>query len=127
MFVRKTALLICLATFLLVFAGCAALGRVDQDVLRGYVYTRIKVPYTRDLHPTPGASSAPADGKIIQIREPFSGYGIYAEFSSNAIGDVALRYGLGKVYFADREQFSILGVWRHRRIYVYGEPLEAMP
>lgn len=115
-----------LASCSMMLSGCAAMGRVDEDILRGYVFTRVKVPYTRDLHAT-AVSPAGADGKVIQIREPFSGYGIYTEFSSNAIGDVALRHGLGKVDFADREQFSILGVWRQRKIYVYGEPLEEMP
>jgi hypothetical protein len=103
-----------------VFGGCAALGKVDEGILRGYVYKRVRVPFTSDLHRSP-ASATPAHGKIIQVKEPISGYGIYAEFSSNAIGEIAKRHGLTTVYFADKEIFSILGVWRHDKIFVYGE------
>jgi hypothetical protein len=124
--VPRNRLFLILSASLMLFSGCAAMGRVDEGILRGYVFTKVKVPCTRDLHASP-ASPGAAEGKVIQIREPISGYGIYAEFNSNAIGDVALRHGLGEVYFADRELLSILGVWRHRKIHVYGQALEEMP
>lgn len=60
-------------------------------------------------------------GKIIQVKEPVSGYGFYAQWNSNAIGDIAQRYGLKEVYFADIEIFSILGIWTHKKVHVYGK------
>jgi len=57
----------------------------------------------------------------LMVKEPFSGYGIYAEVKSNAIGDIANRNGLAKVYFAVKETFNILGIWKTETVYVYGE------
>ena len=110
-------LVICI--FLL--TGCAGIaGRAGNSVLNGYVYTHIRIPYTINLDKTP-ASAAQAAGKILQINEPLSGYGLYAKFNSNAIGDIAQSQGFKKVYFADMEIFSILGIWRDETIHVYGE------
>jgi hypothetical protein len=33
----------------------------------------------------------------------------------------AQRYGLKEVYFADIEIFSILGIWTHEKVHVYGK------
>jgi hypothetical protein len=109
---------LCLLLFFL--TGCLSAGRISNRALNGYLFTKIKVPYTINLDNTP-AVLIPSEGKILQISEPFSGYGFYAEFNSNAIGDIAQEHGLKKVYFADMEIFSILGIWRHEKIFIYGE------
>ena len=46
---------------------------------------------------------------------------MYAEIDANAIGDIARKNELKKVYFADKEIFNILGVWRMETVHVYGE------
>lgn len=73
-----------------------------------------------DLDNTP-STIFQANGKILKIEEPISGYGLYAEFNSNAIGDIAKKHGLKKVYFADMEIFSILGIFGYKKVYIYGE------
>lgn len=111
----------CLAVLIaLVSTGCGAVVKNGHAVLVGAVYTRVKFPLTTDLNRTPAAVDT-GGGKIIRIKEPFSGYGIYAEFNSNAIGEIAKRHGLKTVYYADIERLSILGIWRHDEVIVYGE------
>ena len=104
-----------LATLLL--TGCTILG---QDPIAGYLVTHTTVPYTADLHDTPFTG----DGRgntIVRIRKPFSGYGIYTELNSNAIGDIGREHGLETVYFADLQTFSLFSVWRSQTLILYGE------
>ena len=111
----------CLAAFVaLASTGCGAVVKNGHAVLVGAVYTRIKFPLTANLNQTPAAIDT-GNGKIVRIKEPFSGYGIYAEFNSNAIGEIAKRHGLKTVYYADIERLSILGIWRHDDVIVCGE------
>jgi predicted enzyme related to lactoylglutathione lyase len=111
----------CLAALIaLGSTGCGAVVKNGHAVLVGAVYTRVKFPLTTDLSHTPAAVDT-GGGKIVRIKEPFSGYGIYAEFNSNAIGEIAKRHGLKTVYYADIERLSILGIWRHDEIIVCGE------
>ena len=111
----------CLAAFVaLVSTGCGAVVKNGHAVLVGAVYTRIKFPLTTDLNQTPAAVDI-GSGKIVRIKEPLSSYGIYAEFNSNAIGEIAKKHGLKTVYYADVERLSILGIWRHDEVIVYGE------
>lgn len=111
----------CLAALIaFVSTGCGAVVKNGHAVLVGAVYTRVKFPLTTDLNHTPAAVDT-GGGKIVRIKEPFSGYGIYAEFNSNAIGEIAKRHGLKTVYYADIERLSILGIWRHEVVIVCGE------
>ena len=93
-------------------SGCAPLS--------GIIYTHTFTPYTQDLHNTPFSETKAGD-HVVKIKEPFSGLGLYAEFDSNAIGDIARKYGLTRVHFADLETFSVLGFWTESNIIVYGE------
>ncbi|MGW8185636.1 MAG: hypothetical protein ACWGNK_00160 [Desulfobacterales bacterium] len=112
---------VCLAALIaVVSSACGAVVKNGQAVLIGAVYTRVKFPLTADLDQTPAAVET-GNGKIVRIKEPFSGYGIYAEFKSNAIGEIAKRHGLKTVYYADIERLSILGIWRHDEVIVCGE------
>ena len=78
------------------------------------------MPYSIDLDNTP-VSDASGKSTILRIREPFTDLGIYTELNSNAIGDIARKNGLEKVYFADLETFSIFSVWRTNTLVIYGE------
>jgi hypothetical protein len=102
-------------------SGCAFPLASGSDVLTGLVYTRIKVPMSIKLNNTPNEIVIDASGKVIRIKEPITGYGIYAEFNSNAIGDIARQYGVETVYYADHEIFNILGIWRHDKVIIYGK------
>ena len=78
------------------------------------------MPYTKDLNNTPVIHTK-SEGAIIKIQEPFSGAGMYAEFNTNAIGDLAKKYNMKKVYYAELETFDVLGIWQRKRLYLYGE------
>ena len=98
--------------FLPLFGGCSP--------VTGRVFTHIRVPYTQDLNNTP-VTNTHASGIIFHAAEPVTGYELYIELNSNAIGDIAKKHGLKKVYFADLEIFSILGIWKHEKLHIYGE------
>ncbi len=103
------------ASFLLfipLLSGCSP--------LKGMVFTHIRVPYTLDLNNTP-VTNIHADGIVFHVAEPVTGYNFYIELNSNALGDVAKKHGLSKVYFADLETFSILSIWKHEKLHIYGE------
>lgn len=103
-------------------SGCAFPLVDGSDVLTGLIYKKMKVPFTKKLNRTPNELVIDAKGTVTRLQEPFSGYGFYAEFDSNAIGDIARKNGLKTIYFADHERFSVLfGIWRYDRIIVYGE------
>ncbi len=95
--------------------GCAA------GLLSGAVFTWVTIPLTQDLDQTPMVEVEDFSGRLIQIKEPFSGYGFYAEVDSNGIGDIARKHKLRTVYFADKEIFSIMGIWKTETVTVYGE------
>ena len=108
--------------------GCSSVRGVGSRALTTSIpgipflpaFVRIKVPLSGDLVNTP-VIEIHSEGKVVQVKEPFSGSGFYARWDSNAIGDIAQSYGLKKVYFADMEIFSILGIWRHEKVLIYGE------
>jgi hypothetical protein len=95
-------------------------SKYGSNALVGLVFNHTTLPLTTDINNTP-ADVTHAEGKIIQIKEPFSGYGLYAEWDSNAIGDIAKANGLKKVYYADMEVFSIFSIWTKRKVHIYGE------
>lgn len=117
---KRLIVLVFLLPSLFILAGCLTFGRMGSDSLKGYVFKFVKVPLTMKLDNTP-VTIFQSNGKIIKIEEPFSGYGFYAEFNSNAIGDIAKKHGLKKVYFADLEIFSILGIFKYKEVHIYGE------
>lgn len=107
--------------FMLAMAAMASLAGCGTGPLVGLVYTNVKMPLTRDLKSTPLPAHPPVSDRIIEIKEPFSGLGMYARVSSNAIGDIALQNGVNPLFFADQEVFSILGIWKTQRVFLYGE------
>lgn len=101
-------------------AGLVGLAGCGTGPLIGLVYTQVKLPLTRDLNVTPVPDRPPDSDRIIEIKEPFTGLGMYARVNSNAIGDIARQHGVAPLYFADQEVFSILGVWKTQRVFLYG-------
>jgi len=109
------------ALILLAMAVLVCLSGCGTGPLVGLVYTNVKLPLTRDLKSTPLPGFPPSSDRIIEIKEPFSGLGLYARVSSNALGDIARQNGVDPLYFADQEVFSILGIWKTQRVFLYGE------
>jgi hypothetical protein len=117
---RKKAMMVCFVLFILLLGGCSSLSPFVSDAPSGRIFTHVRVPYTIDLDNTP-VTNIRASGLIIHVEEPVTGYGFYAEFNSNAIGDIAKKHGLTKLYFADIEIFDVLGIWHHEKIHLYGK------
>lgn len=89
--------------------------------LVGLVYTNVKLPLTRDLKAAPMPARPPRSDRIIEIKEPLTGLGMYARVNSNALGDIARQSGMSPLYFADQEVFSILGIYKTHRVILHGE------
>ena len=117
---KRLIVFVFLLLSLFILAGCLTFGRMGSDSLKGYAFKFVRVPLTINLDNTP-VTIFQSNGKIIKVEEPFSGYGFYAEFNSNAIGDIARKHGLKKVYFTDMEIFSILGIFNYKKVHIYGE------
>lgn len=83
--------------------------------LVGLIYTKVKMPLSRDLNASP-LKENDGTGKVIKIKEPISGYGIYAELNSNAIGEIAKKHGISTVYFATRNGSASWGFGQPRKL-----------
>lgn len=84
----------------------------------GRIYTHTTLPLTRDFHRTPSGIAGGKEG-LGNIKHV--SYRVDVLWDSNAIGDAAKEGGLTTVHYADLEIFSILGIWNHRWLHVYGE------
>lgn len=113
--VRRRNFLLIAVALVVCLTGCGT------GPLVGLVYTNVKLPLTTDLDNTPVPLNTPNSDRILEIKEPFTGLGMYARVNTNAIGDIARQYGMDPLYFADQELFSILGVWKTQRVFLYGE------
>jgi hypothetical protein len=107
-----------LLAVLLAATGLAACTAVRPI---GLVYTDIRLPLTMDLHDAPLPTGNPPTGRVLEVKEPISGFGIYARVDANAIGEIARKNGMRTLYFADRQIFSILGIWSTNKTILYGE------
>ena len=110
-----------IAWFVLAMMVC--LTGCGPGPLVGLVYTSVKLPLTLDLKATPLSNHPPDSDRIVEIKEPLTGLGMYARVSVNALGDIARQNGVEPLYFADQEVFSILGIWKTNRVFLYGEKI----
>ena len=113
--VTRVALRLGVATTILGLAACANVQPF------GIIYTNIRVPLTENLHHTLMPSNPPTDGRTLEIKEPFTGFGLYVRVDSHAIGDIARQNGIQTLYFADQQRFSLLGIWTTVKTILYGE------
>ena len=113
--VAKVSFFLLAAILMGCLAGCGT------GPLVGLVYTRVKLPLTRDLKAAPMPAQPPGSKHTIEIKEPFTGFGMYARVNSNALGDIARQNGMTHLYFADQEVFSILGIYKTHRVILHGE------
>ncbi len=91
----------------------------------GCIYMHTTKPLTTDFRSTPvAADGATAPSGLTQIR-----YSYYVDFrwDSSAIGDIAKEVGIETIYYADTEDFNVLGLWKKRIIHIYGERAPASP
>ncbi len=98
------------------FAAFTSAGCVS-----GFIYTNVTEPLSTDMDKTPrGEKTFSIDTK--ELKEPFTGFGLSAEWDSRAIGDAARRGGMEIVFFADLQTISILnGLWKQQIVRVRGK------
>jgi hypothetical protein len=99
----------------LLITGCTA------GPLAGLLYSHVRYPLTSGLHATLMPIRVPNQSTKIEISVPLSKIDLYAQLNSNAIGEIAKAYGIKKLYFADQEKTSILGIWTAHKVILYGE------
>ncbi|WP_319523188.1 hypothetical protein [uncultured Desulfosarcina sp.] len=111
----KVRFLLLVAILIVCLAGCGT------GPLVGLAYTRVRLPLTRDLKAVPLPVHPPGSKRTIEIKEPLTGFGMYARVNSNALGDIARQNGITRLHFADQEVFSILGIYKTHRVILHGE------
>jgi hypothetical protein len=96
----------------LVLTGCAPLG---------LIYTDTVVPFSKKFDETPiGTRRCVIDSH--QIKEPISGYNIYAEWSFRYILNEAQKAGISDIYYMDKRTLSILfGIYKRESLLIYGD------
>ena len=125
MTISRMLSLIAATAALLLLTGCGSMGlggagvEVRSDFNEGRLFTYMRVPFTRDLNNTPAPELKGGRKRIITITLPRAN--VSAEFSSNALADIAKEQGLTKLYFADLEIFDVLGIFSTRKLILYGE------
>ncbi len=97
---------------ILLLSGC---------VRDGIIYTHKIEPYSKKFNATPVGSK-----QIIinthQIKEPASGYNLYAEWTTQFIFNESRRAGINEIYYMDKQTLSVLfGIYKRESIVVYGD------
>ncbi len=121
---RRALLALAAAALVLSAAACAFVpGGIADRALQGRAFKHYRRPLTVALNATPAPcpGSKPLRSCTIRINEPFTRANASAEWNSTAIGELGKSHGLKKVYFADVEITSILGIYNRTTIYLYGE------
>lgn len=102
-------------------AGIAALLLYGCALPYGVLYTRKVVPYSREFRETP-VGTKQCLVREHQLKEPFSGYNMYAEWSTGYLMNEARQAGITTVYYVDKETLSILfGIYKRDTLIVYGD------
>ena len=95
--------------------------------MQGLLYTHTWEPLTTNCCRTPfpngSADSGASDVRDLTIKFVVPYVDPEFKWHSNAIGDIAKKYGMDEIYFADLEHFSVaFGIWKQDRVHVYGKP-----
>lgn len=95
-------------------AACLFVG-LSSCSAPGVIFTRITEPLDLDFDETPiHPSEGQANIKHLQYNQ------VQVQWDSNAIGDIAKQAGFQKIYYADLETLSVLGLWNQYTVHVYG-------
>jgi hypothetical protein len=95
--------------------GPALAALLCTGCLQGLIYSRVTVPLDVNLDATPvHAERAHDSWNTLQ-------YYVSVDWGSIGLGDVAKEHGFERIYYADLETLSVLGIWTQRTAHVYGE------
>lgn len=104
----RTALLLALP----LVAGCATFGAIYSDTV---------VPHSKRHNQTPLGSKR-CEINTHQVKEPVSGYNIYAEWTTSQILNEARRGGISEIYYMDKRTVSILlGIYKRESLIIHGD------
>jgi hypothetical protein len=92
-----------------------------SSCVAGAVYQRTIIPLDRNFDETPVFSrhAGEASQDVRHLMIPY--VRAHVLWNTNAIGDIARRNGMERVYYADLEFLSIMGIWRQYTVHVYGQ------
>ena len=82
---------------------------------QGLLYTHVITPLDTRFDQTP------VQDRYVRDDTKRFQYRIRVEWGDEGIGKIARRHGLTKIYYADLERRSFLGIWTQRWVRVYGE------
>lgn len=92
--------------------GCAPYGVIYSDTVSSY---------SRNFSATSN-SSKQCQIKTHQLREPFTGYSISSEWTSDFILKEARNAGIKEISYIDKQNISVLfGIYRREKLIVYGD------
>lgn len=84
----------------------------------GLIYTHTWQPLTVDMHTTKVVpTSGEGDIKHVALFYPQ----LSVAWDDAAFGDIAKEKGLHELYFADLEYMSVLRIWNHYTVHLYGK------
>jgi len=119
------------AIMVLFLSGCS-------PAVPGKIYTNITLPYSSDLNNIPRlliSSSMPNSTDFNNtkvgtkhcilnshsVEEPFSGYGVKVQWSTNQILSAARDAGITSIAYIDEQTLNILGIYTFQRLFIYGD------
>lgn len=104
---------------LLVFgAGCMS-GR-RRSVNPGLLYTNTIRPHSTNFRNTSVGTKSCVLNEY-RVKEPVTGYGITAEWSTEAIIAAAKEAGITNIAYTEMRTFSILGIYRQKSLIIHGD------
>jgi hypothetical protein len=96
----------------LLLTGCAPFG---------LIFTNTVVPYSKEFKGTQVGTKRCVINNY-QVKEPVTGFNLYAEWSTSFILDEARKAGIKDIYYIDKKTLSILGgVYKRESLIIYGD------
>lgn len=97
-------------------SGCAgSIGNLYTYRGDGILYTHRVEPLTFNRHPTEIVNNSnQGDRKMISYQS------VTITWDENALGEIAKKGGITKLYYADLETWNVLfGIWSQYRVHLY--------
>jgi hypothetical protein len=113
---KKNKLLPAALALLMFISGCGSIGNLHTYTGDGIIYTHRVEPLTFNRHPNEIVNdSNQGDRKMISYQY------VTITWDYNALGEIAKKGGITKLYYADLETRSVLfGIWSRYIVHLYG-------
>ena len=105
--------------YLVILSMTALMG--CSSLMIGHIYSNTTHPYSKDFNNTPVGTKQCIISND-RVREPVTGYGIYAEWDKKTIEEAAKKAGISKIHYAEIKTLRFFrNIYRRRTIIVYGD------